>query len=149
MLLQKVCAGPKTKFNQQKSSFDIAQKVLNPQITILPKDTNINIPTSANKLFIVLCFMNLFLNITANNYKIYMLLNINVRISKLCSQDEFTFKYNCNSRLRSSRGLLLRQRVFCFFFTPIGSRPYQNFGKKKIEKKNFLKNFFWFFFFTS
>ena len=22
-----------------------------------------------------------------------------------------------------------------FFFTPIGSRPYQNFGKKKFEKK--------------
>ena len=67
---------PKNQINEQKSSFGIAQKVLNHQITILLKDTNINIPTSANKLFIVLCFMNLFLNITTNNYKIYMLLKI-------------------------------------------------------------------------
>ena len=107
MLLQKVCAVPKTKFNEQKSSFGIAQKVFSTQITILQKNTNINIPTSANKLFIVLCFMNLFLNITANNYKIYMLLNINVRISKLCSQDEFTFKYNCNCKYCSTKSSLL------------------------------------------
>ena len=28
-----------------------------------------------------------------------------------------------------------------FFFTRIGSRPYQNFGKKKFEKKIFEKKF--------
>ena len=69
MLLQKVCAGPKTKFNKQKSSFGIAQKVLIPQITILRRDTNISIPTSANKLFIGFGFTNLLLNIITYNCK--------------------------------------------------------------------------------
>ena len=45
-----------------------------------------------------------------------------------------------HSRLRSSRGLLLRQKVF-FLFHPKMVAPYQNFGssKKNFEKKKILK----------
>ena len=89
MLLQKVCAGPKTKFNEQKSSFGIAQKVLNPQILILQKDTYINNSTSANKLFIVFGFMNLLLNITTNNCKYCS--------TKSTLQNLHAFKYKCKN----------------------------------------------------
>ena len=82
-------AAPKTKFDEQKSSFGIAQKLLIPQITVLWKDTNINVPTSANKLFIVFGFMNLLLNITTYNCKYCS--------TQTSLQNLHAFKYKCKN----------------------------------------------------
>ena len=80
-------------------------------------------------------------------------------LANLCKSSEilkqYDVKWRLNSRLRSSRGLLLRQKVF-FFISPEFYRDHtkiqgfwtkKNFEEKKIwKKKIFFWNFLIFFF---